>query len=164
MALFRTQFEILTQVRRVVYTGTNQVITTLIQLNYAHIYLATVVAQNYACIIRTWQMVAWCTPYPSRTGIRCVPAITLAACSPAPLSPTHFWQDIWNLELLKDRQENSEHFSVQRCPYRKQICLCISHDHAQKYLVLVSKLIWYHQELYRVLQNPCNTVLDLRAK
>ena len=30
MALFRTQFEILTQVRRVVYTGTNQVITTLI--------------------------------------------------------------------------------------------------------------------------------------
>ena len=42
--------------------------------------------------------------------------------------------------------------------------LRISLDHAQKYLVLVSKGIWYHQELYRVLQNPCNTVLDPRAK
>ena len=35
MAPFKTQFEILTQVRRVVYTGTNQVITTFI-LRLAH--------------------------------------------------------------------------------------------------------------------------------
>jgi len=69
MALFKTQFEILTQVRRVVYTGTNQVIMRLVittQL-WSHIF-GNCCYSKLCPHNRTWQMVACSTPYPSCTG------------------------------------------------------------------------------------------------